>query len=968
MSDDDSHVTSPAAGFSVKQQTHSPAGSAHSVSDEFEDQVKNESGDLTSVPVQKRRRVTRACDECRRKKIKCDGKQPCTHCSVYSYDCTYDKPSNRRRNPAPQYIEALESRLQRAEALLHKFMPDADLSDPNLDPTVQQEFRSRELARSQAKMRQDQMGPGDREDAQLLSMIESIGQLDMDDRGGWDFHGVSSGAVFLRRMKENFQGLMGPVTKAPFLPRKERPYGLTNLDSPASGGSSPQDSTLSHGSELPPKEFARKLCYYSLSCGTCLIRIVHAPTFWEMFDNIYDKPHESYTHEEQRYLGLLYAAMALGCMYNNLDDTSAPVSYEEALNQGVKYYDQARRLLQDITECRDLTSLQALLFMILFLQATSNLSGCYAFVGIALRSAVRMGLHRHLQHAQIGVIEQEVRRRVFFVVRQMDIYVSAMLGFPLLHNPEDMDQPYPTEVDDEYITNDGIIQPPPGTISFFEAFNAHTKLMEILAKIIKHVYPLKGLGQSVMKGDKLGTTYHISYASIKKIEGELQDWYAELPPQWRPSSDGPIEVIRVRHLLRFAYAHVQLVLYRPFLHYVSPRLSLGKNVDELSYACAAAGISVSRNIVHIGIEIRKQGVLAGPYWFMLYTEFFAVLSLVFYAVENPEKPGSGEVLGDAKAGRDMLEALKSKSQAAERVTAALDVLFEQLPERLQQTTAHPMPSKKRSAPGPRPGSGPIHGGHPGLHPALGQRRSEEHSRPPSSALSNGRMGQAAVRSSFDSGLPDGSYRDSAFSANMQEMLAMDMNSRTSPDSTSTGTSSHARTQGYPPPPTMANGTTIHKLDSLMFPSEDPFAYPKQPMMELGFQPDSVSGPGATSANISAPLDASQFTMPGAFDDLDPHQFLGQAPSYYMQQQQQQHQQGQQHQHQQQVQPGLDLNNMYQNSNLLGMHHDASRLEQARRAAQMQRPVDNRHMERMLADSGYQGNWGNMFARGGFQGL
>ncbi|KAL6157607.1 hypothetical protein ACJQWK_07485 [Exserohilum turcicum] len=35
---------------------------------------------------QKRRRVTRACDECRRKKIKCDGKQPCTHCTVYSYE------------------------------------------------------------------------------------------------------------------------------------------------------------------------------------------------------------------------------------------------------------------------------------------------------------------------------------------------------------------------------------------------------------------------------------------------------------------------------------------------------------------------------------------------------------------------------------------------------------------------------------------------------------------------------------------------------------------------------------------------------------------------------------------------------------------------------------------------------------------------------------------------------------------
>lgn len=38
-----------------------------------------------AVHLQKRRRVTRACDECRRKKIKCDGKQPCTHCTVYSY-------------------------------------------------------------------------------------------------------------------------------------------------------------------------------------------------------------------------------------------------------------------------------------------------------------------------------------------------------------------------------------------------------------------------------------------------------------------------------------------------------------------------------------------------------------------------------------------------------------------------------------------------------------------------------------------------------------------------------------------------------------------------------------------------------------------------------------------------------------------------------------------------------------------
>jgi hypothetical protein len=39
----------------------------------------------TAQPLQKRRRVARACDECRRKKIKCDGKQPCAHCTAYSF-------------------------------------------------------------------------------------------------------------------------------------------------------------------------------------------------------------------------------------------------------------------------------------------------------------------------------------------------------------------------------------------------------------------------------------------------------------------------------------------------------------------------------------------------------------------------------------------------------------------------------------------------------------------------------------------------------------------------------------------------------------------------------------------------------------------------------------------------------------------------------------------------------------------
>jgi hypothetical protein len=81
MSDEESGPLSATSWHG--QEPPSPIGSPKSGQSGDDDTGEQEDG--PSLPVQKRRRVTRACDECRRKKIKCDGKQPCTHCSVYSY-------------------------------------------------------------------------------------------------------------------------------------------------------------------------------------------------------------------------------------------------------------------------------------------------------------------------------------------------------------------------------------------------------------------------------------------------------------------------------------------------------------------------------------------------------------------------------------------------------------------------------------------------------------------------------------------------------------------------------------------------------------------------------------------------------------------------------------------------------------------------------------------------------------------
>ncbi|KLU87619.1 hypothetical protein MAPG_06616 [Magnaporthiopsis poae ATCC 64411] len=668
-----------------------------------------------SLPVQKRRRVTRACDEITlhtllRLFLWCAiirssaPAPPCRLPLTPTIECTYDKPSNRRRNPGPQYVDALEQRLHRAEALLRKFIPDVDLADPNLDRSVQLEFATRAKAQA-ARMKTGETGDAAKsQDDQLLSMIEGMGHLELAD-GEADFHGTSSGAVFMRRLKAHM-GLHNDA-KMPFPPRK--PQQRFAFGSPQSSASSPFDPGESTGPaiyDLPPKEVSRSLCYFSLNCATCLLRIVHLPTFYESFERLYDKKStEGLGLEDHRDLALLYSTLALGSVFFPTDDENDPanqVHYKGATEKGLKFYTLARLLLQDITDCHDLVSLQALYFMILYLQATSNLSGCYALLGIALRSAVRMGLHRHLPHVQFTPLEDEMRRRVFYAIRQLDLYVSAMLGFPVLLKVSDIDQRLPTEVDDEFITKDAIIPPPPGTPAFFQATNAHVRLMDLLDRVVQEVYPLRGIEGRAGKDDQ-AASFTIRYSTIKTIEAELQQWYEQLPIAWRPSPEGPIEVIRVRSLLRFSYAHVQMMLYRPFLHYASPRLSAGKHVDERYYACAAACISVSRNLVHIGIEIKRQGVLIGPYWVILYTQFFAILSLLFYALENPDKPGTAEILADAHAGRELVASLSNRSLAADRVTEALNALFEQLPERLRnpvdQIHPHVVTTKKRGAPG-----------------------------------------------------------------------------------------------------------------------------------------------------------------------------------------------------------------------------------------------------------------------------
>ncbi|KAJ5619700.1 Transcription factor [Penicillium lagena] len=67
-----------------------------------------------------RQRVWRACQACRRKKVKCDGEHPCESCTRNQAECVYVEPSNNMRMVDQRYLMKLESQIQVMEKRLHE--------------------------------------------------------------------------------------------------------------------------------------------------------------------------------------------------------------------------------------------------------------------------------------------------------------------------------------------------------------------------------------------------------------------------------------------------------------------------------------------------------------------------------------------------------------------------------------------------------------------------------------------------------------------------------------------------------------------------------------------------------------------------------------------------------------------------------------------------------------------------------
>ncbi|KAJ9112248.1 hypothetical protein QFC22_006332 [Naganishia vaughanmartiniae] len=122
-------MAAPTPLATVTEEQHAAAIMVEHEHDKYHNNMNDEEDEDQD---NKRRRVQRACDACRRKKIRCDGAAAgkrnvtCSNCIESKVACTYVEAA-KRRGPPPGYTEALEWKISRFEDLLARVQPDLDL-------------------------------------------------------------------------------------------------------------------------------------------------------------------------------------------------------------------------------------------------------------------------------------------------------------------------------------------------------------------------------------------------------------------------------------------------------------------------------------------------------------------------------------------------------------------------------------------------------------------------------------------------------------------------------------------------------------------------------------------------------------------------------------------------------------------------------------------------------------------------
>ncbi|KAK7610248.1 fungal-specific transcription factor domain-containing protein [Phyllosticta paracitricarpa] len=662
-------------------------------------------------PPEKRRKITRACDNCKSKKKRCTGTQPCPSCEKAAKPCTYLASYTRGRFNTPPSSRGLDALVLAAES--HNHLSDrrrrgssSTCPDPMPVPV------SRRNASFSADYPPSVLPalPPLHHQGPRLSPLHPLAPADDSKRPSVQ---LPARPTSRRPSPETDRRHLGPKSSGAWLRRAMRK--LNQARPPSDGSLGPRSGTSSEATVFtfgdkppvttsgfeaplpPPALHAEYLVgrYFEFAMPT--YRFLHRPSItswlWELsHDKVVVAPAKR---------AVLYMIFAYAMLYetSRIKDQEA-----DSRRKSEADFREAQVLLAHETGPATLESVQARFIQCHYLLSTGRSNQAWYTFGTTVQLSMALGLHRKRYSAEkASLVVRETKRRLFWAIYTLDRYLAIVSDRPTMLQDDDISQEFPLAINDDDLTDTHAVQPSrddcleDGPIS-------HCQLARMVGRIAKEQHSMHTKTDSERRANSM--QHHKA----------LDEWRARLPPLLsgciKPSS--LILIFRRQcTVLKLAHAHAVMLVNRPFL--------LSSRTDHVVQGFADDCLAAARTVLELVLAFFAEGQPVSSFWFTQHIVFNALAVIYVHLLHArhrhhhtlhkqlspppphaPDTATSTSLLSLADATTQHLATITEPHAPSSRYALILDELRQDLTSALSSPSLANEPNGRYSHPPPPP--------------------------------------------------------------------------------------------------------------------------------------------------------------------------------------------------------------------------------------------------------------------------
>ncbi|ORY78258.1 fungal-specific transcription factor domain-domain-containing protein [Protomyces lactucae-debilis] len=555
-------------------------------------------------------KVPAACDDCKKRHQRCNGEQPCEKCVRHSRQCQYSERIDR--SPLTRkYVDELEAKLAEALDRLSRAnsVANAEVTSNHVIRASHEERpqkRRRHVVRSYAGYPQapNQSAPYSRSRNLFDVKPEFARAFEWDETDFDHLSAMTEKGVGSLAFSSGMSGFLGTSSSAAALQVLSTKTGVDNLPSEHQPNAGEVISYNPYSVSVKPHARPPQLLEEHLIQQ---FYWHHHPLYPLTFEPIFRAEYHNKIPKPKPWPALLNIILALGTWYSS--DSS------EEVNDIAFFRVAQANLSLDIFSAGDLPSVHVLALMSDYLFKRNKCNTGYLYLGLAIRMAVGIGVHREYTNSAIAPWEKEIRRRTWCTLFNMEVAACIMLGRPLCidqfdvlppGNLSDLDLPF-----DSKVMPPSVDRPTAYTCSIYHgqlsmiAMEVHTRLLLSFAP---------------------------SNTEVADLHHRLELFQQSLPPyvaQEVESEPGWLTVPRL--LLHWRLLNMQIILQRPAIFQLA-----NEQFDAPSQNCLeAASESIRMISAHLFGRQSGQPVTRGLAYNAMFFAFHASIIPLYLLLNFP---------------------------------------------------------------------------------------------------------------------------------------------------------------------------------------------------------------------------------------------------------------------------------------------------------------------------------------------